>query len=112
MCSLCTAPSMPPTNFTATVISPTSIEVMWEPVPLIDQNGVITRYEVEYVASMFSTLALVNYTLPSTLAINLTGLEEYVEYSIRTRAHTTVGAGPFSQPVTATTLEDGKFKVS
>ena len=101
-------PATSPTGLAASTINSTSIEITWEPVRLIDQNGIITQYEVEYVASMFSTIAQAQSTLPSLLMITLTGLEEYVQYSIRVRAYTAVGAGPFSQPVVATTLEDGE----
>lgn len=102
----CTVPSMSPSNISAIAINSTSILVTWDTLPLISQNGIITKYEVVYTASMFSPVSLVNFT--STLRINLAFLEEYVEYSIRVRAHTEVGAGPFSQSEIVTTLEDGK----
>ena len=40
--------------------------------------------------------------------VYLTGLEENVEYSIRVRAYTSVGAGPYSDLVNVTTNEDCK----
>ena len=42
----------------------------------------------------------------STFTVDLTGLEEYVEYSIRVRAYTSVRAGPCSDVVTVITSED------
>lgn len=104
----CTAPSMPPNNVTATSISSTSIQLTWYPVPPISQNGDIIKYQVEYITFMFSTVPHVNTTPPTTLTINLVSLEEYAEYSFQIRAYTEVGPGPYSQPVTATTMEDGK----
>ena len=95
-------PSQPPTDVTVTVLDSTGISVHWGPVSQIDQNGIITHYQVEYTSSI-STAAF-NTTLMS-LPIN--GLEEYTEYTLRIRAFTSVGGGPFSQPVTATTLQDG-----
>ena len=82
----------------------------WEPVPAIDQNGVITQYEVEYNQTTFSAVSMYNTTTvnSTTLMVDLTGLEEYVEYSIRVRAYTSVGAGPYSDLVNVTTNEDSK----
>ena len=93
---------------TTTSISSTVIEVSWDLVPIIDQNGVITQYEVEYNQTTFSEVSLYNTTTvdSTTLMVDLTGLEEYVEYSIRVRAYTSVGAGPYSNVVVETTLED------
>ena len=91
-------------------ISSTAIQVTWEEVPAIDQNGIITRYEVEYNQTTFSGATTYNTTTvdSSTFMVDLTGLEEYVEYSIRVRAYTSVGAGPYSDTVNVITSEDGK----
>ena len=78
--------------------------VSWGPLSSpSDENGIITRYEVEY-SSVFSSLTLhvVNET-----GVQLVKLEEYTEYSVRVAAHTSVGAGLFSQPVVTTTEQDG-----
>ena len=81
----------------------------WEEVPAIDQNGVITQYEVEYNQSTFDSVPTTqNIIVNSTMAV-LTELEEYVEYSIRVRAYTSVGPGPYSDVVTVTTNEDGNY---
>ena len=80
----------------------------WEEVPAIDQNGVITQYEVEYTQSTFTSVTMTQtVTVASTMAV-LTGLEEFVEYSIRVRAYTSVGPGPYSDAVVETTDEDGR----
>ena len=39
--------------------------------------------------------------------VDLTGLKEYVVYSIRVRAYTSVGAGSYSDVVMETTQLDG-----
>ena len=91
--------------------SSTTIAVMWEEVPPIDQNGVITEYEV-----MHTPLETFGGTLESNSAIvleparsvNMTGLEEYVNYNISVQAFTSVGAGPYSDAVTLLTLQDSK----
>ena len=81
----------------------------WDEVSAINQSGIITQYEVEYNQSTFSGATMYNTTTvnSSTLMVNLTGLEEYVEYSIRVRAYTSVGAGPYSDVVMETTQQDG-----
>ena len=91
--------------------SSTTIAVMWEEVPPIDQNGVITIYEVMYtpLETFGGTLEsdTVNVSR-SELSVNLTGLEEYVNYNISVRAYTSVGAGPYSVAMTVLTLQDSK----
>ena len=86
----------------------------WEEVPAIDQNGIIIMYEVQYEPlQTFGVLLIqtVNITAPATM-MNLTDLEEYVEYSITVRAYTSVGPGPYSDPpFTERTEEDGIIKV-
>ena len=81
----------------------------WDEVSAINQSGIITQYEVEYRQSTFSGATMSGTTTvnSSTLMVNLTGLEEYVEYSIRVRAYTSVGAGPYSDVVMETTQQDG-----
>ena len=90
-------------------ISPAStmIQVSWEQVPAIDENGVIIEYEVEYTQTTFDSIPTTqNITVNTTMA-TLTGLQEYVEYFIRVSASTIIGSGPYSDPINQTTLEDG-----
>ena len=85
-------------------ISSIVIQMSWNEVPAMNQNGIITQYEVEYNQSTFSgaTASATTTVNSSTFMVDLTGLEEYVEYSIRVRAHTSVGAGPYSEVVMIT----------
>ena len=84
----------------------------WEEVPAIDQNGIITAYEVRYQplmtfnGALMTAIASVN---ASVFELELNGLEEFVEYNISVRAYTSVGAGPYSPEVTERTNEDGKL---
>ena len=92
-------------------MSSTEIEVSWEEVPAIDENGIIVLYEIQFVPLETFDGALVTETVNTSgpvLTTNLTGLQEYVEYSISVRAYTSVGPGPYSDPVTRRTLEDGE----
>ena len=98
---------------TATAVSSTEIEVSWEEVPAINENGVITMYEVLYTPLMtFGGQIATDSVNTTVLNITLTGLQEYVEYNISVRAYTSVGPGPYSDGVVSRTLEDCKLLVS
>lgn len=95
----------------AIVLSSTAIMVSWERVTAIDRNGIITQYEIEYIPlNTFMGQIGRNTTLveSSTMSLNRTNLEEYVNYTISVRALTVVGGGPYSEALTHLTLEDGK----
>ena len=96
-------------NIVTSAVSSTEIEVSWEEVPAINENGVITVYEVLYSPLMtFEGQIAATTTNTSQLNTTLTGLQEYVEYNISVRAYTSVGPGPYSDGVVERTLEDGK----
>ena len=84
----------------------------WDPVPPIDQNGVITMYEV-----LYQPLETFNETISSDLmisnqtSISIADLQESVLYNISVRAYTSIGEGPFSEEVLAMTFEDRKLKI-
>ena len=106
-----TVPDDSPQNVTATAVSSTEIEVSWEEVPAIDENGIIVLYEIQFVPLETFDGALVTETVNTSgpvLTMNLTGLQEYVEYSISVRAYTSVGPGPYSDGAVERTEEDGK----
>ena len=103
-------PSEPPSNVNATAISSTTIQVTWEHVPSIAENGIITQYEIEFNQTTFNEVSMNNVTTvdSSTFEVVLSGLEEYVNYSIRVRTYTSVGPGPYSDVIYETTLQDRK----
>ena len=101
-------PGSAPRDFTAMATSPTSIAVMWGEVLPRDQNGVITAYEVAYTAlETFGRVAETVNVSGSIMSVDLTGLHEFVNYTISVRAFTDVGAGPYTDPVTKLTHEAG-----
>ena len=51
----------------------------------------------------------VNTSSGAEFIVLVTGLEEFVEYSINVRAYTSVGAGPISTTEIERTLEDGRL---
>ena len=105
-----TVPASPPQNVTAAVLSSTEIQVNWTEVLEIDQNGIITEYEVMYEPLMtFGVLSNETVVVDSTnLSTTLMDLEEYVEYNISVRAYTSVGPGPYSVGIVRRTFQDGK----
>ena len=94
----------------AQALSSTEILVTWKPVPPIDQNGIVTEYEVEFNQSKFEEIPISNLTTvnASVLVIEVRDLEEDVDYSFRVRAFTNVGSGPYSQAGQARTSEAGR----
>ena len=104
-----TVPATPPQNVTATVLSSIEIQVNWNKVLEIDQNGIITEYEVMYEPLMTFGGLITTLTVNTTnLSITLMDLEEYVEYNISVRAYTSVGPGPYSVGIVRRIFEDGK----
>ncbi len=95
---------------TASASSSTTIEVTWDIVPPIDQNGIITMYEVLYQPLETFDGAIMTQTMNvsgSAMSVVLSDLEEFVNYTISVRAYTSVGAGNYSSEITVLTLEDG-----
>ena len=90
-------------------ISPTEIMVTWDIVPEIDQNGVITMYEVQYIPlETFDGAIGENTTNVTGRMATLKYLQEYVNYTISVRAYTSVGAGPYSNETIVRTQEDSE----
>lgn len=101
-----TAPDAPPGGVSAQAQSSTTILVRWMDLPEADRNGIITMYEVDYVYDGGPQLQA-NASASSTDLV-LKNLAENEAYTIRVRAFTSAGPGPFSDPVVATTPEDGE----
>ena len=94
------------------MVSSTEIMVTWGTVPPIDQNGVITIYEVLYQPQETFNGAIgestVNVSAPN-MSVVLMNLQEYVNYTISVRAYTSVGEGPYSEGIIDLTNENGNF---
>ena len=84
----------------------------WDEIPgLDDQNGVINNYEVQIEPLDFPADISVVLLNTTNLSIVATGLQEYVIYDFSVRAYTSVGPGPYSNPVIKRTSEDGNVHI-
>ncbi len=87
-----------------------ALSVTWNMVPDIDQNGIITLYEVSYQPMEdYNNTVLLQNTTDLSRSLFLTGLHEYANYSVQVRAYTSVGPGDYSMEEFAWTLEAGKW---
>ena len=100
-------PTAAPENVRGHNSSSTSILVMWDDVPAADQNGIILSYTITYdsLTENHSGSLTVNYL---DYQRNLTGLREFVNYSITVFASTVKGDGPASDPIIVITDQDSK----
>ena len=105
-------PASPPDNVSAVVLSSTSILVSWDVVPPVDQNGIIITYEVLIEPMETFDGNISEQRINSTeRSVNITSLQEFVNYSISVRAYTVVGPGNYSDVIVRMTLEDGKSDI-
>ena len=84
--------------------------VTWDEVTEINQNGPIVLYEVSYIPFDTFNGQLAAQTLEvmvENMSLVLEDLEEFLGYNVSVRAYTEAGPGPYSEPVSNITLEDG-----
>lgn len=87
--------------------SPTEIQVSWDVEIVVGQN--ITGFQVVYQPQKpFLAPQMVMNVSASEMAVLLTGLEEFVNYTVSVGAYTSGGEGPQSGGTTILTLEDSK----
>ena len=89
------------------VVSPTEVKVSWLEVDPIHRNGIIVVYEVDYQPMNDFESEDVTRVNTTNTTIVLMDLHESVQYNITVRAFTSVGGGPFSNPVASITHEAG-----
>ena len=98
-------PSASPEGVTGHNSSSTSILVQWNDVKQDEQNGNITGYKVMYKALPSGSDETETVNAP-TKQLNISGLNEFTDYSIRVLAFTVKGDGPLSSAITVRTDED------
>ncbi|XP_024914548.1 protein tyrosine phosphatase receptor type Db isoform X3 [Cynoglossus semilaevis] len=93
------APSGFPENIYSEETSATSLLLSWKSVPLMEQNGKITKYSVLYkdVNSRGNSSEVV-VPHPQT-SVLLEGLSADTVYDVRVRAFSVVGPGPYSPSI-------------
>ena len=88
----------------AVPLSSTAISLTWMPPPLSSQNGIIREYTINIneleTGNVFQHVS-------TTTSITVTTLHPYYSYSCTVSAYT-VAMGPYTEAVTAMTLEDSK----
>ena len=101
-------PSGAPENVSAFQTGARRMLVTWKPVPLCDQNGIITGYTVYYQAVQGNFENDTEQSLrvnASVTTVEVSQLEEYVTYNVSVSAHTSAGEGPRSKGVVVRTAE-------
>ncbi|XP_061620668.1 receptor-type tyrosine-protein phosphatase delta isoform X26 [Phyllopteryx taeniolatus] len=103
-----TQPSGPPTEVRCSSPTSTSILVSWQAPLTESQNGIITRYSIQYAATEGEDTAARHLAdIPSESSrYLLEHLEKWTEYRVTVTAHTDAGAGPESTPQLVRTEED------
>ena len=98
-----TVPSSAPISLQGSAVNSTTIQLQWEPPPLVDQNGVIRRYIVNI--SVAETGSSFQQTSETT-TLNISNLHPYYTYAL-TVAAVTIGQGPYGLVLTVQMPEDG-----
>ena len=80
-CYNSTVPSSPPQNVMVTSVNPASLMVLWQPPPMIDHNGMITSYIINYTRVGSSDMMSVNVAGGIT-QYTISGLVASTEYSV------------------------------
>ena len=80
---------------------------MWNEVPAVEQNGIITGYTITYKSQTENDNGNVQVS-GSVRETQLTNLKEYVNYNITVYASTVKGDGPASDPTVVRTDQDSK----
>ena len=116
-----TAPTETPLNVSVDVETSRNITLSWERPSLEEQNGILTMYHVIIMETQI--LYLDNGTTITRMGNNFNrtynvseGRVQLVDtlhpsynYTVRIAAATAAGIGPFSDPITVMTLEDGEL---
>ncbi|PFX30135.1 Protein sidekick-2 [Stylophora pistillata] len=104
-------PSKPPSNFSVTASSSTSITASWQLPSANFRNGIITGYKLLYKKK--HSVAPVTRSTVFNVSIhteNITGLDKYTEYEFQVLAFTSVGDGSKSSLHVERTKEDAPSK--
>ncbi|BFZ20452.1 hypothetical protein BsWGS_23491 [Bradybaena similaris] len=101
--TLAAKPSLPPQFIQVSAVDPYSLNISWQQIPVLAQNGPILCYYVTYTnnESQQSSSAKVDASVTSYL---IRGLSPWRHYLMRLRGENEAGLGPVSDLHGATTL--------
>lgn len=108
-------PAGPPLHLTARPLSSQELIISWQP-PIYElRHGDIQGYNIGYKTSNSQSNSY-NFTSTSgdgedgSGEMILSGLNKFSRYTVVIQAFNQIGVGPLSEPTSAQTLEDGKWK--
>ncbi len=105
------APSQPPSNFSVTVKTSTSIRASWQLPPADATHGIIEGFKLFYERNdSVGTSNVMVISDDGILTKVVTQLEKYTLYDFQVLTFTSVGDGPNSSVLVVRTKEDGKIK--
>ena len=99
--------SSPPININVTALNSTAIRVEWNPPALIDQNGVLTSYQIQYRGVEIDTVVRTVNVSVDTFSLYINGLEAGSNYCVIIRVQNQMGFSEFSSDVCVRTQEVG-----
>ena len=102
-------PSTPPGNFTVYSLNSTAIQTEWDAPELINQNELLTRYQIKYNGLILDTAERFLDRDINTFAAILTGLLPNIIYCVVIRVENRAGFSEFSSPSCARTHEASKI---
>ena len=88
-------------------LSSSAVQVKWNPPLVSERNGVIIHYMVRYKPDSGQSNSV--NTTDNKTSIVVRNLTVYTRYAFTVEAWNVVGAGPESEPVHNTTLEDSEY---
>ena len=99
-----TVPSGSPTNFNASPVSSTAVQLTWGPPLPQNRNGIIRQYmiTVEPLGG-----ELFSFTIPAVSSYNVSALRPFTAYRFSVAA-VTIGPGPHTEQIQVNTYTDGK----
>ena len=114
-------PTNVPSSISLSAASSSRITLLWKPPSVEEHNGLLVQYHVIVMETQI--LYLDNGTVISQKGMNFNrtynvseGRTQLIDmlhpsynYTVRIAAATVVGIGPFSDPITVRTLEDGEY---
>ena len=102
---------------TTDTVTATSFRLEWFHLHTSDQNGALVVYNISYRGQMFDTITqyfIINRTILSApVTVNITGLQEYTNYSIKISSiDGVIEANKFSVEISQMTESAGNFNIS